>query len=150
MLPLFFSVFCWGILGNQVRLCGYSNWKTEQIIVYVSDETAAECFDPRKQAMLKKAVCEHLSALVAYVFMHAKPSRPSQSRWTGVANVAQWTLGLALFHRFLKPLFTALSTKLDVPDADANSAGTTMDTDARDPSCYAFIAVSITMTMTRL
>lgn len=135
---LLFAIMQWTMqkcylfpLQKKLRFCGHSNWKMEQIVVYISDETA-DCPDPDKQAMLRRGVVEHLCALVGYVFMHCKPARPSQSRWTGIAHVSQWTLGLALFHRFLSPLFAALSAKSDAATCkDSDNAGSTIDTDAR-------------------
>ena len=93
--------------------------------MYLDDQTA-NCTDARKQAALKTALVEHLVALATHVFMSHKPAKPSQSRWTGVAHVTQWALGLMLFHRLLRPLFTALSSKqdagsnADIPELDAD------------------------------
>lgn len=143
MIALFWQLaadFCLNAGYHQLRFCGHSNWKMQQIIVYISDETA-NCPDPHKQTMLRRGVAEHLCALVGYVFMHCKPARPSQARWTGIAHVAQWTLGLALFHQFLKPLFTALSAKSDDDSKDSDTAGNTMDADVRVQASCSLLTV---------
>ena len=113
------------------RLCGYSEWSSEIISVYVNDTAAAE----QNDGCLKNALAEHLFALVSHVFLHCKPARPSQSRWTGVASVAQWALGLFLFHRMLQPLFVALASgntadEGAVMDADVTASGNDSDSDS--------------------
>ena len=43
------------------------------------------------------AVAGHLSTLFLHCFMSAKPARAAVGRWTGVASVCEWCLGLASF-----------------------------------------------------
>lgn len=94
-------------------------------MVFIDDNTLHRArADDQLLQQLERSVSEHLSALISHVFLHSKPARPSQSRWTGVANVAEWCLGLALFHQFLTLLFGALSAK-----AGSNTADSTMDVD---------------------
>lgn len=94
-------------------------------MVFIDDNTLHRArADDQLLQQLERSVSEHLSALISHVFLHSKPARPSQSRWTGVANVAEWCLGLALFHQFLALLLGALSAK-----AGSNTADSTMDVD---------------------
>jgi hypothetical protein len=105
-----------------LRLCGYSDWSSDRIDVYLDDATAANP-DQHKKDRLHTSLVEHLGALVIHVFLHCRPAKPSQSRWTGVGNVAQWALSLAMFHRMLAPVFMALSenSKDDMENLDADA-----------------------------
>ena len=107
-------------------MCGSSNWQSsDAIVVFIDDNTLHRAkADDKIWQLLERSVTEHLSALIAHVYLHSKPACPSQSRWTGVPNVAQWCLGLALFHQFLMLLFGALSSK-----AGINAVDSTMDMD---------------------
>ena len=77
---------------------------------------------------LHRSLTEHLTALVSCLFMGSKPAKPSQSRWTGMANCAQWALCLAMWHQLLNPLFTALASG---QTTDVSENATTMDADVR-------------------
>ena len=94
--------------------------------MYVDDSALT---DESRREQLHKAVAHHVTVLFRHIFLSVKPSKPAQSRWTGVASVANFTLSLALFHRMLAPLFASLTAK------DGNSASSTVkstDADARD------------------
>ena len=87
--------------------------------------------EPIRCKKLHASLADHLTALVSHIFLGHKPARPSQSRWTGVAHVCQWALGLALFHRLLGPLLCSLSAKkTDDAGGDDSNLGMLMDADA--------------------
>ena len=89
--------------------------------------------EPIKGKRLHASLADHVTALVSHIFLGHKPARPSQSRWTGVAHVCQWSLGLALFHRLLGPLLCYLSAKKTNSDdgSDDSTLGMMlMDADA--------------------
>ena len=95
-----------------MRLVGYSNWQASDISVYVADSALRD--DVRGDVnRLHDAIAHHVTVLFRHIFLSRKPSRPSQSRWTGVASVANFALSLALCHGLLKPLFESLSGKDD-------------------------------------
>lgn len=95
--------------------------------MYIADETLNnKRFD---QSSLRESVVAHLGALVSYVFMHCKPARPSQARWTGVPHVAQWALGLSMWHRILTPLFAALTSSKGEPGPQMSGDAALMDAD---------------------
>ena len=103
------------------------------MVLFLEDSVVAEIAEsPAKEERLKRSLTDHLTALLCHVFLSCRPARPSQSRWTGVANVCQFALGLALCHRLLKPLLCALSAKKDDGDGDGNGDVANMDADARD------------------
>ena len=85
-----------------MRLVGFSDWSSDTITVYLPDTSHVS-------PMLLEAIADHICTLYDHVFMTAKPQKPTQSRWTGVAAVAQFCLGLALFHNLLAPLLGALA-----------------------------------------
>ena len=62
--------------------------------------------------------------------MSAKPARAAVGRWTGVASVCEWCLGLAVFHRFLAPLFSALASKNAGKSDASQTAGEPKSADA--------------------
>lgn len=138
------NAICVGNVTNQLpntfflrlRLTGYSDWGSESIDVFINEETATVLTtkgDAHQEEILRTrlhtALTEHLSAIVGHVFLGRKPARPAQSRWTGVADVCQWCLGLSLFHKLFKPLLGALSSKSD--DLAGNEQPV-MDNDVRD------------------
>jgi hypothetical protein len=90
---------------------------------------------PLSQATLVWKVC----ALTKSVLLSSKPVQPSQSRWTGVPQVARWCLGLAMFFGLLAKIMTREHDKLNKSVKDIASAlDNTMDADARhlhEPSC---------------
>ena len=110
------------------RLVGYSDWSASEISVYVADSALADADTSLQQSQrirIHDVVSDHVAILVRHLFLSRKPSRPAQSRWTGVPDVCNFTLSLALFHGLLKPLFAALSakddgagTKVESTDAD--------------------------------
>ncbi len=59
------------------------------------------------------AVAEVVTTLFLHCFLHAKPARVAQARWTGVASVVEWCLGLGLFHCMLGPLLGSLAAGWD-------------------------------------
>lgn len=63
---------------------------------------------------LMDALATHIAVLYEHVFVSVKPQRPTQSRWTGVPCVANFCLGLQLFHNLLEPLLTSLAGRLAV------------------------------------
>ena len=105
------------------RLVGNSDWSLDEINVYVAD-AALENAEHRER--LQQAVADHLIILYRRIFMSRKPSRPAQSRWTGVAGVAEFTLALALVYGMLQPLFGSLAVK---DDDTAGSAALDHDAD---------------------
>lgn len=106
------------------RLVGDSDWAADKIFVYVDDKALE---DQSACDRLHQVVADHLTILYRHLFLSCKPSKPAQSRWTGVASVAQFALSLSLCLGVLKPLFKCLAAK----DADtANSAATDKDADA--------------------
>ena len=114
-----------------MRLVGYSNWQASAISVYVQDSALEQ--DEAAVNKLHDAIAHHVTILFRHIFLSRKPSRPSQSRWTGVANVASFALSLALCHGLLKPLFASLSAK------DDNTTGKTAhSTDADVGSSVVF------------
>ena len=79
------------------------------------------------RSKLQNAVVDHVTILYRHMFLACKPSKPAQSRWTGVASVAQFALSLSLCLGMLKPLFKFLATK---DNDNARSAATDKDADA--------------------
>ena len=97
-------------LGSIFRLTGDSDWSSETISVWVQDRFC--------NSQAHAAVASHLSTLFLHCFLSAKPARAAVGRGTGVASVCEWCLGLAVFHRFLGPLLSALAGKnVGKPDA---------------------------------
>lgn len=119
-------------MAFRLRLVGYSDWNLPDVRIYLDPRTFAKAqLDVGAFQRLRSALADHLSALVTHVFLGYKPARPSQSRWTGVAHVCQWSLGLALFHRILKPLLSALSMNASSENS-ADPASRSMDVDVCD------------------
>ena len=119
-------------MAFRLRLVGYSDWNLPDVHIYMDPMTFAQApLDVTTFERLRSALADHLSALVTHVFLGYKPARPSQSRWTGVAHVCQWSLGLALFHRILKPLLMALSMNTSSENS-ADPASRSMDVDVCD------------------
>jgi hypothetical protein len=104
---------------------GYSDWSAAKINVYVADSALADAPDSSSQQServpIHHDVSDHLVVLVRHLFLSRKPSRPAQSRWTGVPDVCNFALSLYLFHGLLKPLFAALSTKDNVAGTKVES-----------------------------
>ena len=99
--------------------------------VYIDD--AALKAEPERLEHIHSAIADHVGTLYQHLFLCNKPSRPSQSRWTGVANVCQFALSLSLCHGFLKGLFASLKKKDDGKDG----AGDNHDADVRSSvSCF--------------
>ena len=111
------KLVCWA------RLVGYSDWQGKDLIVYV-DDSALE--NGMQQEKLRHAVVDHVTILYRHIFLASKPSRPAQARWTGVASVAEFALGLSLSFGMLQPLFASLASK----DSDSSGLAKTMDKDA--------------------
>ena len=105
------------------RLLGYSDWNSPTMSVYVEDSSIQE---ESQRQNLRAVICSHLTILFRHIFLSKKPSRPAQSRWTGVASVAAFTLGLSLCHRLLAPLFASLTAK----DKEDGSGQAVRSTDA--------------------
>ena len=123
----------WHSIAFRLRLVGYSDWNRQDVHIYLDPTTFAKAqLDVTTLERLRRALADHVSALVSHVFLGYKPARPSQSRWTGVAHVCQWALGLALFHRILKPLLSALSTNASTSENSADPASRSMDVDVCD------------------
>ena len=108
--------------SSVLRLTGDSDWSSEIISVWVPDQ----CCNSAAHA----AVASHLSTLFLHCFLSAKPARAAIGRWTGVASVCEWCLGLAVFHQFLGPLLSALAGKNQEPEGPKSS-----DADARVSVC---------------
>ena len=104
------------------RLVGYSDWRFNTIAVYVEDKLLID-LSSEHISRLRRAISDHVTVLLKHLFLSSKPAEPAQSRWTGVASVASFTLAFALFHNMLEPLFRALAAKDKEP-------GKTADTDA--------------------
>lgn len=111
------KLVCWA------RLVGYSDWQGKDLIVYV-DDSALD--NGMQQEKLRHAVVDHVTILYRHIFLASKPSRPAQARWTGVASVAEFALGLSLSFGMLQPLFASLASK----DSDSSGLAKTMDKDA--------------------
>lgn len=115
----------WHLLGCfPGRLVGFSEWRNSSTInVYVPDSTLEQS-SSEHLSRLRSAIVDHLTVLLKHLFLSIKPARPAQSRWTGVASVASFTLAFALFHNMLEPLFGALTAKdkeTGIADADADA-----------------------------
>lgn len=107
----------------HARLVGKSNWNEQAITVYMEDATLPA--SRSAAAKLLEVLGHHVTTLVQHLFLHVKPPKPAQSRWTGVPAVSQWCLALSLFHRLFVPLMKALSEK----DSGNSSLPTTLDGD---------------------
>ena len=115
---------------------GHSDWKSDTITVYVSD-SAIE--DTLQKTRLEAALSDHVSVLLKHVFLSCKPARPAQSRWTGVASVANFVMSLSLCHNLMKPLFSSLAAK--DKDGDADKSGMSIDADAGSPSSEIYFRI---------
>lgn len=101
-----FAVICW---LAEMRLVGYSDWSSEEAMTVYIDDAALK--NTEKLPHIHLAISDHVGTLYQHLFLSNKPSRPSQSRWTGVANVCEFALSLSLCHGFLKGLFASLKKK---------------------------------------
>ena len=91
------------------------------ISVFVDDEALQ---DPALRQRIHNSLVDHIVTLFEHLFMGVKPSKPAQSRWTGVASVSQFALCLGLCHKMLQPLLSLLTAK------DTGTTATTADNDA--------------------
>jgi hypothetical protein len=94
---------------------GHSNWQTDEITVVI--RALAEG-GPEPNANYLAALAQKISMLVKHVFLSCKPMQPAQARWTGVANVGSWALGLRMFHKLLTAIVKNLQLKGDKDNDD--------------------------------
>lgn len=127
-----FAVICW---LAEMRLVGYSDWSSEEAMTVYIDDAALK--NTEKLPHIHLAISDHVGTLYQHLFLANKPSRPSQSRWTGVANVCEFALSLSLCHGFLKGLFASLKKKQDGKDKDKDGTGANHDADVRSSvACF--------------
>lgn len=124
-----FTFQCCCVAMSLLRLVGFSDWNSDVMTIFIEDSVMA---NERLFQRVQTAVGEHLVTLFLHLFLSSKPSRPSQSRWTGVASVAQFTLSLALCHRLLQPLFAGLTSKDEKDPSKTAAAVADLDVRALD------------------
>ena len=98
-----------------------------------------------QQERLRHAVADHVTVLYRHVFLSSKPSRPAQARWTGVANVAEFALGLSLAFGMLQPLFASLASKDSSTGGMAQNADKDADVGAQLTESEAVVGSEVCM-----
>ena len=73
--------------------------------------------------VLRSAIVDHVKTLVKHVFLGTKPVRPAEARWTGVPCVANFCLGLHLFHRMFEGTVGKLGAGVDRAAAAGQGGG---------------------------
>lgn len=133
-MSLWYDMTLWWLYWGHrpiLRMVGASDWKSNVIAMYLNDSgggsTAYQIASTSED--VKHAIAQHLAVLAKHLFMSAKPPKPTQSRWTGVAGVCRWALRISLFHRCLSPMLSALATKESTGEDSASGIG--LDNDAR-------------------
>ena len=116
------QILRWSVQILDCRMVGHSDWTSATITVWVPNG-----FEAAAGSTVHQAVASHLSVLFTHVFTGAKPAKAAQARWTGVASVCAWCLGLGVFHNMLAPILAALAGG-SKPETDMRTAN---DVDAR-------------------
>lgn len=108
-----------------MRLTGHGDWRSKKVTIL---------FEQGHTPATAQRLGTLVAALAKHVFLGLKPMCPAQARWTGVANVARFALGLQCFHQILLNLFCsgadASTAKGEQVDDDQQHVGPSLDIDA--------------------